>query len=91
MIQIFLFLLIAAFAQDSEEPNCGPNTFLNDIGVCQVIDGGCEPDINGDTFWCGPQESIFMDGGRGVTIIILVITIPLVIFIMTFIIWMKNQ
>ena len=37
------------------EPDCGPNTFLNEIGVCQVIDGGCEPDINGNTTWCGPQ------------------------------------
>lgn len=54
MIQLFLFLLITVFAQELEDPDCGPNTFLNDIGVCQVIDGGCEPDINGDTIWCGP-------------------------------------
>lgn len=91
MIQIFLFLLIAAFAQDSEEPDCGADTFLNEMGVCQVIDGGCEPDINGDTFWCNPQESIFMDGGRGVTIIILVITIPITLFIIGVIIWKKRK
>ena len=94
-IDISNFFLIpsayAATAQDSEEPNCGSNTFLNDIGVCQVIDGGCEPDINGDTFWCGPQESIFMDGGRGVTIIILVITIPIVFLIIGLILWKKKQ
>ena len=40
---------------EPEEPNCGPNTFLNEIGVCQVMDGGCEPDIDGNTTWCGPQ------------------------------------
>ena len=34
--------------------NCGPNTFLNETGVCQIIDGGCQPDINGNTTWCGP-------------------------------------
>ena len=31
-----------------------PNTALTD-DVCVIIDGGCEPDINGDTTWCGPQ------------------------------------
>ena len=36
------------------EPDCGPNTLLTD-GLCVVIDGGCEPDINGNTTWCGPQ------------------------------------
>jgi len=36
------------------EPNCGSNTRLTD-GICIVIDGGCEPDINGNTTWCGPQ------------------------------------
>jgi len=90
MIQIFLFLLIAAFAQDSEEPDCGSDTFLKD-GVCQVIDGGCEPDINGDTFWCDPQESIFMDGGRGVTITILLIVIPILVFIVCVILWRKRK
>ena len=39
---------------EPEVPACGPNTVLAD-GVCVVIDGGCEPDINGDTTWCGPQ------------------------------------
>ena len=39
---------------EPEVPDCGPNTVLTD-GVCMVIDGGCEPDINGDTTWCGPQ------------------------------------
>jgi len=38
---------------DPVEPDCGPNTLLTD-GLCVVIDGGCEPDINGDTIWCGP-------------------------------------
>ena len=36
------------------EPDCGPNTLLTN-GLCVVIDGGCEPDINGNTTWCGPQ------------------------------------
>ena len=39
---------------EPEVPDCGPNTVLTD-GVCEIIDGGCEPDINGDTTWCGPQ------------------------------------
>jgi len=39
---------------DPVEPDCGPNTFLNEMRVCQIIDGGCEPDINGNTTWCGP-------------------------------------
>lgn len=90
MIQIFLFLLIAAFAQASEEPDCGANTFLNEMGVCQVIDGGCEPDMYGNTY-CVAEESIFMDGGRGVTIIILVIVIPIILFIIGIVIWKKNN
>lgn len=33
---------------------CGPNSKLVD-GICTVINGKCEPDINGNTTWCGPQ------------------------------------
>ncbi|MCH9657651.1 hypothetical protein K0U27_02965 [archaeon] len=36
------------------EPSCDPNSELVD-GICVVIDGGCEPDINENTTWCGPS------------------------------------
>ncbi|QMU54757.1 MAG: hypothetical protein GKS07_07645 [Nitrosopumilus sp.] len=36
------------------EPTCGPNAKMSN-GVCVIVDGGCEPDINGNTTWCGPQ------------------------------------
>ena len=46
--------IIDSFEFTNEDPVCGPNTKLED-GICVVIDGGCEPDINGNTTWCGPQ------------------------------------
>ena len=43
MIHIFLILLIAAFGQELEQPNCGDGTMLVD-GVCQVdISLDCDP------------------------------------------------
>jgi len=40
---------------DESLPDCRSGTELRD-GVCTVIDGGCEPDIDGNTFWCDPVE-----------------------------------
>ncbi len=37
MIQIFFFLLIAAFAQSLEDPICGDLAFLNEMKICEVI------------------------------------------------------
>ncbi len=36
-------------------PNCGPNTFLNEIGVCELIDDRCKPDAYGNIYDCVPQ------------------------------------
>lgn len=76
------------------EPDCGPNTFLNEIGVCQVIDGGCEPDINGDTFWCGvPDESHTAGPYIYITLFVLIL-IPIVLvvaFILGIRYWRKRK
>lgn len=40
---------------DPVEPDCGPDTFLNEMGVCQVIDDGCKPDAYGNIYDCVPQ------------------------------------
>jgi len=36
-------------------PNCGPNTFLNEIGVCELIDDRCKPDAYGNFYDCVPH------------------------------------
>ena len=45
MIYIFLILLIAAFGQELEQPDCGDGTML--------VDGGCQVDISLD---CDPYD-----------------------------------
>ena len=74
------------------EPNCGPNTFLKD-GVCQVIDGGCEPDINGNTFWCGVPDESDQVGFYGLVEIYAIILSPVLIvgIILAFIILRKRK
>ena len=48
MIQIFLFLLIAAFAQSLEDPICGDNTFLNEMKICEEILADSGVDMRGE-------------------------------------------
>ncbi len=75
-----------------KEPDCGPNTFLKD-GVCQVIDGGCEPDINGNTFWCGVPDESDQVGFYGLVEIYAIILSPVLIvgIILAFIILRKRK
>ena len=49
MIQIFLFLLIAAFAQSLEDPICGDRAFLNEMKICveMLADSG-DIDMRGE-------------------------------------------
>ena len=78
---------------DPVEPDCGPNTFLNEMGVCQIIDGGCEPDINGNTTWCGPQYDYWKILFSSPIAMLVVFGTPSLItgIVIGFIIWRKRK
>ena len=76
---------------NEDELVCGPNTKLEG-GICVVIDGGCEPDINGNTFWCDPKENTLMDNGLGVVLVVLGIGILFIIIIIArILVWKKEN
>jgi len=74
MIQILLFLLIASFAQSLEDPNCGPDTFLNEMKICEVIVA---------------DMGVDMTGGEGAIIEFLILFVPIIVIVIFIIIIIK--
>ena len=69
-------------------PNCGKGTMFHD-GLCVVGDTDCQYDIFGKAY-CSNEESLFMDGGFGFTITVLMILIPTSVIILIVIMWIKK-
>jgi len=92
MIHIFLILLIAAFGQESEQPDCGDGTILID-GICKMdVSLDCDP----YDYECGVAvESPHMAGLSGEIMNILVFVMPFVISIIIVVIvivkWKKKK
>ena len=77
---------------EPEVPDCGPNTLFTD-GVCVVIDGECEPDINGNTSWCGPQYNYLKIILSEPSAFLVVFGIPILIagIVIGIILWRKRK
>ncbi|MCH9657438.1 hypothetical protein K0U27_01870 [archaeon] len=73
------------------EPICGPNSKLSD-GICVAIDGGCKPDIHGNTTWCDPQYDYLKIILSEPSAFIFVFGTPVLIAgIIIFIVWRKRK